>query len=200
MAGHVTNPATQFEDRKTILSWVTSYNVYPHWKCVRGHCACAESRDPWVWGQKQLHFWNPRPRFAYSLYNFYWVTTTIKGRYSFTLERSHVSRFLAIWRPFCFMQIIRWKLKIRLGNRAHRIQHASVMLKSLVPHFYPKMHLDDYWRPLFRNPSSLKRSGDVFRQTAAMRTNLYSASYVNWQHRCKNVFYVFFILVTFLRF
>jgi len=22
-------------------------------------------------------------------------------------------------------------------------------------HFYPKMHLDDYWRPLFRNPSSL---------------------------------------------
>jgi len=53
------------------------------------------------------------------------------------------------------------------------------MLKSLVPHFYPKMHLDDYWRPLFRNPSSLKRSGDVFRQTAAMRTNLYSASYVN---------------------
>ena len=31
-----------------------------HWKCVRGNCACAESRDPWVGGQKQLHFWNPR--------------------------------------------------------------------------------------------------------------------------------------------
>jgi len=41
-----------------------------HWKCVRGHCACAESRDPWVRGQKRLHFWNPRPRFAYSLCNF----------------------------------------------------------------------------------------------------------------------------------
>ena len=39
-------------------------------KCVRGHCACAESRDPWVGGEKRLHFWNPRPRFAYSLYNF----------------------------------------------------------------------------------------------------------------------------------
>ena len=51
-----------------------------HWKCVRGHCVCAESRDPWVGGQKQLHIWNPRPRFAYSLYNFYWATTTIKGR------------------------------------------------------------------------------------------------------------------------
>jgi len=28
-------------------------------------------------GQKQLHFWNPRPRFACSLYNFYWASTTI---------------------------------------------------------------------------------------------------------------------------
>jgi len=53
------------------------------------------------------------------------------------------------------MQIIRWKLKIRLGNWAHCIQHASIMLKSLVPHFYSKMHLDDYWRPFFRNPFSL---------------------------------------------
>ena len=44
-------------------------------------------------------------------------------------------------RPFCFMQIIRWKLKIRLGNRAHCIRHAWIMLKSLVSHFYPKMHL-----------------------------------------------------------
>jgi len=49
-------------------------------KCLRGHCACAESRDPWVEGQKRLHFWNPRPQFAYSLYNLYWSTTTIKGR------------------------------------------------------------------------------------------------------------------------
>jgi len=51
-----------------------------HWKCVRGYCACAESRDPWVRGQKQLRFRNTRPWFAYSLYNFYWAPTTIKGR------------------------------------------------------------------------------------------------------------------------
>jgi len=50
--------------------WVVTYPVGYHWKCVRGHCACAESRDPWVGGQKQLH---PRRRFAYSLYNFYWA-------------------------------------------------------------------------------------------------------------------------------
>jgi len=82
MAGYVTNPATKFEDNTTFLSWVTSYNVSIgyHWKYVRGHCACAESRDSWIGGQKQLHFWNPRPRFAYSLCNFYWAPTTIKGR------------------------------------------------------------------------------------------------------------------------
>jgi len=59
---------------------VIMFPVGYHWKCVRGHCACAESRDPWVRGQKQLHIWNPRPRFAYYLCNFYWATTTIKGR------------------------------------------------------------------------------------------------------------------------
>jgi len=48
---------------------ITSPIVY-HWKCVCGHCACAESRDLWVKSQKQLHFWYARPRFAYSLCNF----------------------------------------------------------------------------------------------------------------------------------
>jgi len=82
MAGHATNPATKFKDPMTIRSWVRCYNI-SRWlplKCVCGHCACAESRDLWVEGQKQLHFWNPRPRFSYSLYNFYWATTMIKGR------------------------------------------------------------------------------------------------------------------------
>ena len=41
---------------------------------------------------------------------------------------------------------IDYQLKIRLGNRAHRFQHASIMLKRLVSNFYPKMHLDDYLR------------------------------------------------------
>ena len=41
-----------------------------HWKCVRVHCACSESHDSCIGDQKQLHFWNPRPRFAYSLCNF----------------------------------------------------------------------------------------------------------------------------------
>jgi len=74
--------ATKFEDlRLSVLElWVITFPNGYHWKCVQGHCACAESRNLWVGGQKQLHFWNPRPRFAYSLYNFYSVTMTIKGR------------------------------------------------------------------------------------------------------------------------
>jgi len=37
------------------------------WKCVPGHCACAESRDLWIGDQKRLHFGNPRSRFATSV-------------------------------------------------------------------------------------------------------------------------------------
>jgi len=80
MASHVTNLDTKYEDPSPIRSWVITFPIDYHWKCVRGHCACAESRDPWVGGQKQLHISNPRPRFAYSLCNFCWATTTIKGR------------------------------------------------------------------------------------------------------------------------
>jgi len=36
--------------------WVITFPLGYHWECVRGHCACTESRDPWVGGQKQLHF------------------------------------------------------------------------------------------------------------------------------------------------
>jgi len=51
--------------RRSVLELrVITFPIGYHWKYVRGHCACGESRDPWVGGQKQLHIWNPRPRFA----------------------------------------------------------------------------------------------------------------------------------------
>ena len=34
-----------------------------------------------------------------------------------------------------------------------------------VPFPYPKMHLDDYWKPLFRNPSSLYKQLMVMRHS-----------------------------------
>jgi len=65
MASHVTSLRLSFLELRVI-----TFPIGYHWKCVRGHCACAESPDTWVGSEKRLHFWNTRPRFAYSLYNF----------------------------------------------------------------------------------------------------------------------------------
>ena len=63
-----TSPPSMKTLRLSVLELrVITFLVGYHWKCVRGHCACAESRDPPVGGQKQLHFWNLRPGFVYSL-------------------------------------------------------------------------------------------------------------------------------------
>ena len=75
MVGHVTNLATKLEDPMPIRSWFMRYNV-SRWlplkmrtgtRPLRMRRITTESRDPWVGGQKQLHIWNPRPWFAYSL-------------------------------------------------------------------------------------------------------------------------------------
>ena len=61
----------------------------------------------------------------------------------------------AIWWPFCLCKLDGQELKILLGNRVYRIQHTQIRLKSLVPRFYPKMPLDSYRAPFFRNPTRL---------------------------------------------
>jgi len=38
---------------------VITFPIGYHWKCVWGHCACAESRDPSVGSEKRLHLFNP---------------------------------------------------------------------------------------------------------------------------------------------
>jgi len=103
MAGHVANPATKFEDPTTILSWVTSYNGsdWLPFNCERGHCACAESRDPWIVVQKQLHFWNLRPWFAYSLYTFGGSTMNVIKLFAKIL---HVFRWILHF--ICWMSAI----------------------------------------------------------------------------------------------
>jgi len=66
-----TLPPSMKTPRLSVLAlWVITFYVGYHWKCVRGYCACAESRDPWIWGQKQLHFLYAPSRFAYSLWHF----------------------------------------------------------------------------------------------------------------------------------
>jgi len=73
--------ATKFEDPTPIRSWDMSYNV-SNWLPLKMRTRPLRMRRitwPVSRGSKQLHFWNPRPRFPYSLYNFYWAPTTIKG-------------------------------------------------------------------------------------------------------------------------
>jgi len=72
MESHVTNLATKYEDPIPIRSWVTNYNV-SHWLPLKMRTRPLRMRRitwPMSRGWKRLHFWNPRPRFAYSLYNF----------------------------------------------------------------------------------------------------------------------------------
>jgi len=82
-----------------------------HWKCVCCQCACAESRDQWVGGQKQLHIWNPVPQFACSLYNFYWATTTIKG---------HLLSSRPMLKPFSGEKILSHAEMVVLGENGGR--------------------------------------------------------------------------------
>jgi len=72
MASHVTNLATGHEDPMPIRSWVTSYNVSRSLLSKMRTRPLRMRRITWPMsrGRKRLHFWNSRPRFAYSLYNF----------------------------------------------------------------------------------------------------------------------------------
>ena len=63
-------------------------------------------------------------------------------------------------RPFCLCKLHGQKLKNSFGNRVYRIQHTRIMLKSLVPNFYPKMPLEITF---FQNPTRLWSLPLVFR-------------------------------------
>jgi len=52
-----TLPPSMNTPRLSVLElWVITFPVGYHWKCVRGYCACAESRDPWVWVKNNYIF------------------------------------------------------------------------------------------------------------------------------------------------
>jgi len=87
---------------------VITFPVGYHWKCVRGHCACAESRDPWIGSQKQLHFWDLRPRFAHSLCNFGGSTMKVIKVICENNARPRVKRHNY---EFLRMREITWSLK-----------------------------------------------------------------------------------------
>jgi len=59
--------------------WVLTSPIGYHWQCVCSHCACAVSRDLCIGGKFSPHIWNPWPRFASSLCNFYGATIKTNG-------------------------------------------------------------------------------------------------------------------------
>jgi len=59
--------------------WVLTSRIGYHWQCVCSDCGCAVSRHLCVGGNFFPHIWNPWPRFAYSLYNFYVATIKTNG-------------------------------------------------------------------------------------------------------------------------
>ena len=70
-------------------------------------------------------------------------------------KQLHIVAKEAIWRPFCLCKLDGQDLRISLGKGVYRIQHTQIRLKSLVSRFYPKMPLDSYRAPFFRNPPRL---------------------------------------------
>ena len=71
-AWRVSKNATKLEDPTPIRSWFMRYNV-SHWLTLKIRTRTLRMRRitwPVSRGSKQLHFWNHRPRFAYSLCNF----------------------------------------------------------------------------------------------------------------------------------
>jgi len=73
--------------------------AFSHYEGYKVYCACAVSRDLYIGDPPKPHvtiFW---PRIAYSSYNFYAATMTIKGRPSLYLSIPMLKRFLVAKKP-----------------------------------------------------------------------------------------------------
>ena len=54
-------------------------NIWSRFRYMKQSLRMRRVTWPLTGGKNSPHFWNPWPRFAYSLYNFYAATMTIKG-------------------------------------------------------------------------------------------------------------------------
>ena len=83
MAGHMVNPFTKFEDSTAIRCWVISSDI-SHRIPLTMRLQPLHMRNI-TWPMRSDKFfphtgiWNPWPRFAYSLYNFFGATIKING-------------------------------------------------------------------------------------------------------------------------
>jgi len=116
------------------------------------------------------HVINPATKFEDPMSILSWVTS-----FNVSLLLPLKMRTAAI-----LLQIIRWKLKIRIGNRAHCIQHAWIVKKSrspLLPQNAPNMHI-------LRNASSLSNPPHRYENSHAIRDHtVIPATRQSWHFR-----------------
>jgi len=80
--------------------WVITFFVDYHWKCERGHCACVVSRDPWIRGQKQLHFWNPRHKSVVPVHytTIIWLRPRLRVVYARAVPWKWGPKMIILWK------------------------------------------------------------------------------------------------------
>jgi len=88
MTDHMTNLATKYEDPTTIVHElrVITVPIDFHWKCVRGHCSCAESSDPWEGVKNNYIFKIPDPDLPIKYATFIGMRRRLRAVYSRSVE------------------------------------------------------------------------------------------------------------------
>ena len=96
--------------------------AFSHYEGYKVYCACAVSRNLCIGGPPKPHvtiFW---PRFAYSLYNFYAATMTIKG--SLYLSIPMLKRFSVAKSHLPYLTHIA-SLRVRHSYWGQKVSHAQ---------------------------------------------------------------------------
>ena len=114
--------------------------AFSHYEGYKVYCACAVSRDLCIGGPPKPHvtiFW---PRIAYSLYNFYAATMTIKGslylsipmlkRFSVAKETKSSQNRSQKWRFFGNLRVQIWNIVIETPKR-HFLARNDVIWRIL---------------------------------------------------------------------
>ena len=77
----MSDPHTNYYYPTTIDYWVTSMNIWSHFRYLKQSLRMRRVTWPLTGGKNSPHFWNPWPQFAYSLCHFRGATTKIKPCY-----------------------------------------------------------------------------------------------------------------------
>jgi len=170
MAGHVVNLATKLEDPVPIRSWFMWYNI-SHWLPLKMRTRPLRMRRttwPVSRGSKQLHFWNRRPIFAYSLCNFNGSTMKVIKVICKNIARpglkdawvsAHARNHVMCWR--CFKRLIAVVLvDVDLPYCTSKVKHivafTAIFINICTAHAQKRLFM--HFRCKFRHCRSIRRT------------------------------------------